>query len=176
MRLTMTVLLAVVLASGVFGCTAPPDPAVQGESKGESTTPGSAEANKGDIINHAMGELANSAKRANHTKGPQVTFLEYVIIESQIRCVAQQKANQPEELAIATAKVLGHHQVTPAWLEMSRKMARKDGQKSDKARELFDEAGSMVCPGGKPNEELAAIIAAELRSDAAAPSDSGASP
>ena len=171
MRTTFTALLAALLTAGVCGCEAGPDPAVPPEAKDSSNPHGEV----AETTHDATSGLASTTNRPGKVNGPQLTFLEYIIIESQIRCAAKQVTADPAELKAATLKVLAHHKVSSTWLESTRKLAQDDSQKSSKTEDLLEEARASVCPKDKPNDKLAAILAAELPPSAAAPADSPAS-
>lgn len=171
MRTSFIALLAALLTAGICGCKAGPDPAIQAEAK-DSTKP---QGEVAETAHSATSGLANASKQPGKEKGPQITFLEYIIIESQIRCVAKHLAADPAGSQAATLKVLAHHKINSTWLESTRKLAQDDGQKSSKTADLLEEARTTVCPSDKPNEELVAILAAEAPPPAAAPADSPAS-
>ena len=86
------------------------------------------------------------------------TFLEYIIIETRLECVAALLAETPDQLEQARKMVLAHHEVTPKWLAGRRDLAKTDMKKANKSKLLFEEARASVCPAGKPDQELSQII------------------
>ena len=86
------------------------------------------------------------------------TFLEYVIIESRIECLNKVLAADAEGQKKAGEAILAHHGVDMDWLISRRELAKTDMKKAHKAKLLFEEARSSVCPAGKPDPELAQIV------------------
>ena len=101
------------------------------------------------------------------------SFLEFVLIEARIHCIEGVFGDAPEARATAVQAILNHHGVDSTWLEQSAQLSQSDTLKADKAPILREEARNSVCPGGKPDTELAALIGVPV--PAAAPAAAAAS-